>query len=678
MNQAADHPLISVVIVNYNGGAYLLDTVHAALASTVSIEVFVVDNGSVDDSIQALEQACAGEHRLRIIENGANLGFAKANNVALEQARGDYMLLLNPDCLVKPETLAQMLDAMRADPGAGMAGCLICNPDGSEQTGCRRSIPTPWSGLVRVLHLGRLMGERLPQRQMDLTHKPLPDRPVYVEAISGAFMMVRRKALEQTGLMDEDYFLHCEDLDWCQVFQDTGWRILFVPSVEIIHHKGVCSVGRPVSVLWHKHRGMVRFYRKFLSQRYPMPLNWLVLMGIWIRFSLLLPVVSIRRLFSERHGSSLSIASRPQIDQPPPLPYFEGLSDRTVLVTGGTGFIGRRLVTELLRQGARVRVLSRSAPEPAVPWASSEVEWLRGDMQDAASLERACKGIHTLFHLAGCAHQLDSFDAGDTSHRDITEKGTLHLLLCATRAGLSNFIFVSSVKAMGEGSEDCLDEDTPATPESPYGIAKLHAEQAVLATAKDGSMQAAVLRLPLVYGPGNKGNLPRMMNAISEGRFPPLPKVNNRRSMVHVDDAVQAMILCATLPQANGQTYIITDGQEYSTWDIYQAIASNLGHRPPRWTVPLGLIRLGARLGDGLLKLHLPVSLNGKTVRKLLGSAWYRDGKIRNDLGYKPRYDLQQALPQMVLEADGVDISGADPAPNLCGDPLDTGMARRV
>jgi len=472
--------------------------------------------------------------------------------------------------------------------------------------------------------------------------------------------------------MDDDYFLHCEDLDWCHTFQDAGWRILFVPGVDILHHKGACSVERPVFVLWHKHRGMARFYRKFLSQRYPQPLNWLVLMGIWARFAVMLPVESTRKLISSRHTPAPRMTATPVLDQPPQLPVFDTLVSRSVLVTGGTGFIGRRLVTELLRQGARVRVLSRTAAKTDLPWAENGVEWFQGDMQDPKSLYRACRGVHTVFHLAGCVHQVESFQADTIRHHEITEKGTLHLLRAAEKANLSKFIFVSSVKAMGEESEECLDENTPARPKSPYGIAKLHAEQAVHAAS---AIQTSILRLPLVYGPGNKGNLHRMMNAIRENRFPPLPKVHNRRSMVHVDDAVQAMILCASLPQANDRTYIVTDGKVYSTWDIYQAIATSLGHLP-RWTVPLGLMRLGARLGDLLLNLHLPVSLNSGTLRKLLGSAWYDDSRIRKELGYLPRYDLQHTLPQMLLETDAGDVTQDVRTVNL-SDPLDTRMVRR-
>jgi nucleoside-diphosphate-sugar epimerase/GT2 family glycosyltransferase len=637
--------LVSVAIVNFNGGHYLLDTVRAVLASTVPIEVLVVDNGSEDDSISNLRDELCEEARLRVIENGENLGFAKANNVALKQARGRYLLLLNPDCIVAADTLEQMVRALEADPHAGMAGCLIQNPDGTEQPGCRRTIPTPWTGLVRALHLGPLLGKDSPSHNVDLVHSPLPERPVYVEAISGAFMLIRREALEQVGLMDDRYFLHCEDLDWCKSFQESGWQILFVPQVRIVHHKGVCSAHRPIFVLWHKHKGMVRFYRKFLSKRYPLPLNLLVVVGVWSRFAFMVPVELARRIIpgaqQQNDSAGGTLSARPLQH-----PLHPDLRGRKVLVTGGTGFIGTRLVDELLRQGAEVRVLSRSPEQVTGRW-GGRVSAVAGDLETGAGMPGVCDGIDTLFHLASCAHMLDLPVDDSARHRQVTEQGTLDLLHQARGSGLARFVFVSSVKAMGEEADACQDEASEPHPETAYGIAKLHAEQAVLAAGREDGMAATVLRLPMVYGPGNKGNLPRMVDAIRHGRFPPLPKVHNRRSMVHVDDVVQALLLSAVREQAAGQVYIVTDGRVYSTAEIYRLIAASLGRRVPRWHVPLFVLQAGARLGDLLLRLGTPIPLHTLNLRKLLGSAWYSNRKITDELGFAPRHDLRHALPEM-------------------------------
>lgn len=289
------HPVVSVVIVNFNGGPLLSKAVRSALSSTIPVEVYVSDNGSTDGSLLPFRRVAGIDKRLQIIENRTNLGFARAANVALERAQGEYVLLLNPDAVIQPDTLARMIETLAAYPDAGMAGCLLRNPDGTEQAGCRRSVPTPWRTLVRVFHLDRLFPNHPRFRNFVLTQQPLPEASVFLEAISGAFMLVRRKALEHVGYLDEKYFLHCEDLDWCMRFRRAGWKILFVPSVEVVHYQGTCSKTRPVFVSWHKHQGMIRFYRKFFQHQYPWPLMPLVVAAVWTRFLLLAGMALFQR-----------------------------------------------------------------------------------------------------------------------------------------------------------------------------------------------------------------------------------------------------------------------------------------------------------------------------------------------------------------------------------------------
>lgn len=280
--------MIPVVIVNFNAGRRLLDCVQSVLRSATPVRVFVSDNGSSDDSLILLRQHCGDDARLHIVENGANLGFAKANNRVLSLLPdSEFILFLNPDCILQPDTLARMLPVFEQYPAAGMACCLIVNPDGSEQRGCRRRLPTPWQALVQVLQLQRLFPDSPRIAGFNLTDTPLPTRPEQVEAVSGAFMLVRRRALEQVGPLDDGYFLHCEDMDWCARFALCGYQVMFVPDVQIVHYQGSCSHSRPLRVEWHKHRGMLRFYRKFYSRRYPLPVMLAVYLFVWVRLLLI-------------------------------------------------------------------------------------------------------------------------------------------------------------------------------------------------------------------------------------------------------------------------------------------------------------------------------------------------------------------------------------------------------
>jgi GT2 family glycosyltransferase len=296
MSTDAAAPAVGVIVVNYNAGDLLSACVGAALGSEVPLEVVVSDNGSDDGSLAQLRALFGADPRLHILENRANLGFAAANNRALPLVRADRLLFLNPDCLVGPDTLGRMLAFMESRPDVGMAGCIVRNPDGSEQVASRRAIPDPWIALKRILRLDRLLPNR-GGRRLNLHDEPLPSEPVEVEAISGSFMLVRRRALEAVGPLDEGYFLHCEDLDWFVRFRQAGWTIALVPDVDVIHHKGACSRRSPLLVERHKHRGMERFYRKFQAPEYPMLFNGLVIFGIRAHYRSLVLADTLSRMF---------------------------------------------------------------------------------------------------------------------------------------------------------------------------------------------------------------------------------------------------------------------------------------------------------------------------------------------------------------------------------------------
>lgn len=282
------------MIVNYNAGALLSECVEAALSQAG--EVVVVDNASVDTSTESCARLFADDSRVQIVLNASNLGFAVACNIGFSKTTGEHVLFLNPDCRLDPFAASELLKYVESDASVGMVGGLLMNLDGSEQGGGRRAIPTPWRSFVRAFGLSRYE-KRWPKLFFDfhLHKQPLPAQPISVEAISGACMLVKRQAIQDVGLWDEGYFLHCEDLDWCIRFTQKGWKILFVPSARVTHALGVSSRSRPIFVEWHKHKGMMRFYRKFFRHQYPGILMSLVSVGVWLRFSLLATYHLVKR-----------------------------------------------------------------------------------------------------------------------------------------------------------------------------------------------------------------------------------------------------------------------------------------------------------------------------------------------------------------------------------------------
>jgi len=323
--------------------------------------------------------------------------------------------------------------------------------------------------------------------------------------------------------------------------------------------------------------------------------------------------------------------------------------DRPVLVTGATGFVGRRLAAVLRERGARLRVLVRGqgtgTPSPLVGegWGGGEVETTIGDLADAASLARACAGMDIVIHAAGFAHADAAAPALAIRHWTVNAEGTFRLLDAAVAARVERFVFLSSVKAVGDPGPRCVDETWDAPPETPYGRAKRAAEERVLAVGRESGLHAVNLRLALVYGPEMKANLARLVEAVRRGWCPPLPETGNRRSLVHVDDVVQAALLAAAHPAARGQTYLVTDGRPYSGRELSLIIRRALSYSAPRWIVPAGVLYGMAALADGGRWLTGRRDRPARTaLDRLLGWACYDSTRIERELGYRPDWTFQR------------------------------------
>lgn len=294
--QNRDKQSLSAIIVNYNAGLLLTQCVQAALQQTE--QVIVIDNASSDSSLLELEARFPADSHLQIVRLDSNAGFAAGCNIGLGTSTKPYILFLNPDCILSTGSLQRMVQVLESDSHVGMVGGFLINPDGSEQGGGRRAIPTPWRAFVRAFGLYHL-ARYWPQLFFDfhLDKQPLPQSPIEVEAISGALMLVRREAIDDVGSWDENYFLHCEDLDWCMRFKQKNWKIVFVPDAPVTHFQGTCSRARPFFVAWHKHKSMLRFYRKFFQHQYPRALMGLVTFAIWLRFGITVIRYSLQNCF---------------------------------------------------------------------------------------------------------------------------------------------------------------------------------------------------------------------------------------------------------------------------------------------------------------------------------------------------------------------------------------------
>lgn len=312
-----------------------------------------------------------------------------------------------------------------------------------------------------------------------------------------------------------------------------------------------------------------------------------------------------------------------------------------VLVTGANGFIGKRLCRRLKEQHAYVRAFLRT------PAGGDWDDVCTGDLENGILPAGCMKDIDTVFHLAAKVHALSENRQDDAGYHRLNVEGTRVLLQEAAKEKTGSFIYFSSVKAAGEAGETVIDELYAGAPDTPYGVSKLAAEQAVLAETRIS--HRAVLRPSMVYGPGNAGNLGKMIKWIDRGIFPPLPDITNYRSMVHVEDVVSAALRISEDPRANGQVYILSDGRYYSTRQIYEWICGVLARPVPKWHVPYSALKLLGKFGDLAGKLGgRRFVFDSDALDKLLGSACYNSDKIRRELDFTPRHDLYSSLPEIV------------------------------
>lgn len=275
---------LSIIIVSYNVRDYLeqcLDSVKEAFTGGFDSEVFVVDNASHDRSVEILQPRYPW---VQFIENQENLGFSKANNIAIRQARGEYILLLNPDTVIEKFTLNEVLDFMDKNPKAGGVGVLMHNADGTYAPESRRALPTPWVACCKMLGFSK---------RYYMSHLSW-EQPGRIEVISGAFFMLRRQAVDEVGLLDEDFFMYGEDIDLSYRLLKGGWENWYLPC-PILHYKGKSTQKTDFRYVHIFYQAMLIFFRKHyghLSLFYTVPIK----IAIYFRAAIALADILSKKL----------------------------------------------------------------------------------------------------------------------------------------------------------------------------------------------------------------------------------------------------------------------------------------------------------------------------------------------------------------------------------------------
>jgi nucleoside-diphosphate-sugar epimerase len=314
-----------------------------------------------------------------------------------------------------------------------------------------------------------------------------------------------------------------------------------------------------------------------------------------------------------------------------------------LLVTGANGFVGQALCGEAMRRGLHVKGAVRSACK--LP--DGVEQTITGLIDRGTSWIEALHGVDVVIHLAARVHVMK--DAATDPLSEFLETnlhGTENLARQASHAGVRRLVYVSSIKVNGESTfspnlshtnvgeeRDVFTESDKPDPQDPYAISKWQAEQALWRIAQETNLEVVIVRPPLVYGPGVKGNFISLLTAIDRGIPLPLARINNARSLVYVDNLVDALITCATHPAAAGQTYLVSDGEDVSTALLVEKIAQALGHSNHSFYFPPGLLQAAATLLG-----------RAKQAERLLGSLRVNSQKICSELNWTPPYSLEHGL----------------------------------
>lgn len=306
---------------------------------------------------------------------------------------------------------------------------------------------------------------------------------------------------------------------------------------------------------------------------------------------------------------------------------------RKILVTGASGFVGTALYHALLERGFHVRRAVRNADAATIP----EKDVIVGELGATTDWRQALQDVDSVIHLAARAHVMhDTTIDPIAEYRRVNVLGTQVLAQAAAASGVRRLIFVSTIKVNGEKTDGkpYTEQDLPR-PQDAYGISKWEAEKALMAIAAASQMEAVVLRPPLLYGPGMKGNFLSLMRVIDHRVPLPLASIRNRRSLLYLGNLIDAIVLCLDHPVAADKTYLVSDNEGVSTPDLVRSIASALGTSARLFSVPLTLFKLaGAVIGKS------------NAVARLIDSLQVDANNIRRELGWQPRIDMAQGLAE--------------------------------
>lgn len=575
-------PICDVVTVNFNAGAFLHRCVKSVYRSDVPVSLSIIDNASVDDSIEQIKRLNPAQHQLNILNNSENVGFSKAVNQGARSGKAPFILLLNPDCEIHPHTIRNLLAEVKNCADMGVLGALVFNEDGTEQRGCRRLEPTFTRSMVTALRLGKYF------QSVNLQYDELPESPISIDAVSGSAMLIARDTFEAINGMDEGYFLHVEDLDFCRRVREFGKKVYFTPNVSLFHHHGASSHGMPVSTEWHKHQGMLRYQSKFQKPNQSAVRSHLTRAVVYLNFAL-----SVVRKRLSRSTLQMSV-----------IQSLTNFNQDTLLVTGASSDLGQAVLREFKNHPALIAV----SRQEKYPQPMGQEHWLNW-----AFFEKVPKADFT---------GVDNWLALSPVWAASSMAKTLH------RFGRIRRVLALSSTSI-EGKADSVNPKEQAVVDK-----LIRGEQDLLDWAGEYKADLTICRASMIYGGAHNQNIAFIKRVIKWLRFfPMLSQGAGLRQPVHIDDiasTLRGMNRLTNLPQ---KTYVLAGGERLSYHSMVEKIFKSMEYKVKLKIIPEEIFM---RLADVLAYIPGLRFINREMIGRIERDLVYDIKPAKQDFAYSP------------------------------------------
>jgi len=604
----------SVIIITYHTGAILWRAIDNALKQVDLEEIIIVNNGNSDSVIEQLQELESSNQKVKLLDGHGNIGFAKGCNLAAKQVKGEYVLILNPDCLLQKDSLKIAVKEMQKHPEAYLAGFQMIHSDGSLQGGSKRNLLTPKIALYQIVKLYKFGFPSI-----NMAEDINANESEYVPAISGACIFMKNTRYQEIGGLDERFFFHVEDLDLCMEIAKRDGKILFIPQIKPIHFRG-SSDTTSYFVEKNKAEGFLKYFRKYKKDIRPFFLYYFIILGIYLRlWSKAIPLF-LKKRGDKKRKNARRIRLKRQIaflnaKTPKELINDNIKVSEPFIIAGSTGQVGLAVLKRAIANNAQTYAFYN---REIMDYSHKNLTWIRGNLEKS---DMDLEGVtaKTLVHSPSIWYLPQNIDkfAG---------------------IGVKHIICFSSTSVEGK-----------ATSKNPYEIELVqkfkNAEEKVAEKCDKLGIKYTIIRPTMIYGAGLDRNVSSIVRVIQRiGFFPVAYPAKGMRQPVHIEDLASAVMNSLNNPNSYGKIYNICGGERLSYFEMVNRISETIGKKKRA----VRIITLPFFL-DIISFITRSTDVNGEIAKRMNQDLTFDDKSAREDINHAPAKFLGNGLKDLGL-----------------------------